>query len=79
MIEFGGLPDNVHHCTSHRDGDCITWICPLCPGYIRLYNLKSGKMSVRGKTDFQHVGVNSNDTESNILIPLSKAINNREN
>lgn len=55
MIQFEGL-QNVHHCTSYRLGDTIVWKCPLCIGYERRLNLVTGKMSVTGKTDYQHTG-----------------------
>lgn len=55
QIEFNGL-QNVHQCTSFRLGDTIVWKCPLCIGYERKYNLTTGEMFVKGKTDYQHTG-----------------------
>jgi len=67
-IEFN--IQDTHHCTSHIDGDWVVWRCPHCLGYERRLNLLTGKMAVKGKTDFQHQG--SNDGKSNISHPLTK-------
>ena len=64
---------NTHHCTSHVDGDWIVWRCPICTDYERRLNHKTGKMAVKGKTEFQHQG--SNMGTSNINEPLIKNIN----
>lgn len=56
-IKFEGLPDDVHRCTSYRDGDEIVWKCPICEGYERRLNYKSGEMTVRkGGSDAMHTG-----------------------
>lgn len=55
QIEFNGL-QNVHQCTSFRQGDTIVWKCPFCIGYERRLNLVTGEMFVIGKTDYQHTG-----------------------
>ncbi|HNM23949.1 MAG TPA: hypothetical protein PKL15_00915 [Saprospiraceae bacterium] len=57
QLNFAGLPPNVHHCTSRRDGDWIIWSCPHCSGYERRLNWVSGEMRVRrGDSPAQHVG-----------------------
>lgn len=66
QIEFNGL-ENVHQCTSFRLGDTIVWKCPLCIGYERTLNLITGKMSVKGKTDYQHTGYNDGKENMNGL------------
>lgn len=58
-LEFSGLPADVHHCTSRREGDWIIWRCPLCPGYERRLNMRTGAMRVKGKTSAQHTGFSS--------------------
>lgn len=71
-IEFNNLNDS-HHCTSHVDGDWIVWRCPICLEYERKFNVKTGEMKVKGKTEFRHQG--SNFGKSNINKPLTKNIN----
>lgn len=64
-LHFDGLPSDVHHCTSHRDGEWITWRCPHCEGYERRLNWKTGEMRInRGNSTAQHAGVN--DREQNM-------------
>lgn len=65
--------ENSHICTSHIDGDWIIWRCPICLGYERRFNPKTGKMAVKGKTEFSHSGLN--DGKINIVGPLTKNIN----
>lgn len=67
QIEFNGL-QNVHQCTSFRLGDTIVWKCPLCIGYERRYNLFTGEMSIKGKTDYQHTGFNEGKENMDGLI-----------
>lgn len=63
-IHFDGLPSDVHHCTSHRDGEWITWRCPHCEGYERRLNWKTGEMRVkRGNSTAQHAGVNNREQD----------------
>lgn len=71
MIDFKDLPKDVHHCTSFNSGDWIIWKCPLCQGYERKLNWKTGEMQVKGKTKFQHTG--SNEGKEN-LESLTKNI-----
>lgn len=40
----------VHHCESHRDGDWITYFCPLCPDYERRINWRTGEVTIRTST-----------------------------
>lgn len=59
-IEFGGLPSDIHHCTSHREGEWIIWRCPQCEGYERRYNWKTREMRIkRGNSEAQHTGMNT--------------------
>lgn len=54
------MPPEVHHCTSHRDGDWITWRCPLCEGYERRLNIRTGVMFInRAGSMAQHTGVST--------------------
>ncbi len=56
-IEFSNLDPDTHVCTSHRQGDVITWTCPHCPGYIRTYNEKTGVLYVdRAGSTANHTG-----------------------
>lgn len=71
MIEFEGLSENAHHCTSHVDGEWIIWICPICTGYYRKLNWKTGEMiSNTNGSVFLHTG--SNQGKDNISKPLTK-------
>jgi hypothetical protein len=65
--------ENSHSCTSHIEGDWIIWRCPICIDYERRLNVVTGKMTVKGKTEFSHQG--SNNGKSNINEPLTKNIN----
>lgn len=66
LIVILGLPGNVHHCTSHREGDWITWRCPLCAHYERRFNWRTGQMQCdKGDVgDVIHTG--SNNAASNM-------------
>jgi len=56
-LEFSNLPEDTHVCTSHRQGDVITWTCQHCPGYIRTYNEKTGTLYVnRAGSTATHTG-----------------------
>lgn len=67
-LTFLNMPPDVHYCTSFRDGDWITWRCPLCEGYERRFNLRTGKMFVnRGGSTAQHLGFNSKDENMEAL------------
>lgn len=73
MIEFEGLSENIHYCTSHIDKDWIVWRCPHCEGYERRLNWKTGEMRVnRGNSLAQHTGTNQG--KDNISEPLTKNI-----
>lgn len=59
-LTFHGLPADVHFCTSHREGDVIIWRCPLCEGYERRLDFRTGKMRVnRAGSTAQHTGFSS--------------------
>lgn len=59
-LQFEGLPSDIHHCTSHREGEWITWRCPHCEGYERRYNWQTGEMRVnRANSAAQHTGVST--------------------
>lgn len=70
-LEFEGIPKDVHHCTSHRDGDWIIWRCPLCEGYERRLNTKTKEMRVKGKTGAQHTGFSSKTSNMEALVKNS--------
>lgn len=55
-LEFSGLPDNAHRCTGETQGDWILYRCPLCAGYERRVNWKTGVTITRGQNEFQHFG-----------------------
>ena len=63
QIEFNGL-QNVHQCTSFRQGDTIVWKCPLCIGYERRYNLRKTEIVVKDKTDYQQKGMSDKKENS---------------
>lgn len=69
VLTFHGLPNDVHHCTSRRIGNVITWRCPLCEGYERRFDLLTGVMTVTGKTGAKHIGISSKpeNMEASIL------------
>ena len=67
-LNFEGLPSDIHHCTSHREGEWITWRCPHCEGYERRYNLNTGEMRVkRGNSSAQHTGASTRDQNMEAL------------
>lgn len=71
-VQFGGLPSDVHECTSHRDGDWITWRCPHCEEYERRFNWQTGEMHVqRGNATAQHTGMSTREQN---MEGLSKII-----
>jgi hypothetical protein len=60
LIVILGLSGNVHHCTSHREGDWIIWRCPICAHYERRFNWRTGHMKCGGKEgNFIHTGISS--------------------
>lgn len=60
-IEFIDLPGEPHVCTSFWQGDVLIFRCPLCDGYERRYNSRTGVMSVRrGGSTATHVGQSFN-------------------
>lgn len=62
----------MHHCTSHRDGDWITWRCPQCTGYERRFNWRTGEMHIqRGDTDILHVGISTRESNMEALARIS--------
>ncbi|MEO6038644.1 MAG: hypothetical protein ABIQ93_09545 [Saprospiraceae bacterium] len=59
-ISFANLPTDIHQCTSHRQGDWITWRCPHCNSYERRYNFVTGEMQIkRGNSTAQHTGAST--------------------
>jgi len=57
-------PPGTHVCTSFRDGDWAVFRCPLCEGYERRINVRTGEIKGRnGGSAVCHTGVN-NGTES---------------
>jgi|GEM_PF-793590 len=61
-LQFRGLPTDVHECTSHREGEWITWRCPHCEGYERRLNWQTGEMLVRrGNSGAQHTGMSTRE------------------
>ncbi len=57
---FSNLLTDVHQCTSHRQGEWITWRCPHCAGYERRYNWVTGEMRLkRGGATAQHMGAST--------------------
>lgn len=44
-ITFQPATGEIHHCTGHREGDWLIFICPVCKeDYIRRINLVTGEM-----------------------------------
>jgi len=67
-LHFQGLPTDVHHCTSHRDGDWIIWRCPHCEGFERKFNFVTEEMWVRrGNSRARHTGSIVNDQNMTAL------------
>ena len=68
LLEFQGLPTDVHHCTSHREGEWITWRCPHCERYERRFNWQTGEMRVlRGNSAAQHTGMSTREQNMEAL------------
>lgn len=58
QLHFNGLPQDVHHCSSQRDGDWIIWRCAQCANYERRLNWVTGEMRIRRDGSLaQHVGL----------------------
>ena len=55
-LEFSGLPDNAHRCTSEINGDWVVFRCPHCPDYERRISLKTNTLIIKGKNEFTHYG-----------------------
>lgn len=71
-LSFSGLPEETHHCTSHRDGDWITWRCPHCAGYERRLNWRTGEMRVhRGGSEAQHAGASTQERNMEALTRIT--------
>lgn len=71
-ISFHGLPEETHHCTSHREGDWIVWRCPHCDLYERRYNWQTGEMRVRrGNADVPHTGMSTSVQNMEALTRLT--------
>ncbi len=74
-LHFNGLPQNIHQCSSRRDGDWIIWNCPHCPGYERKFNWMTGEMRVRkGDPDARHVGI-ADHSEPSDSLPVQICLN----
>lgn len=59
-INFLHLPEDTHHCTSHREGDWIVWRCPQCERYERRFNGLTGEMKVnKGGSNARHTGMST--------------------
>jgi len=59
-ITFLNLPEETHHCTSHREGDWIVWRCPQCDRYERRLNARTGEMkTTRGGSEARHTGMST--------------------
>lgn len=66
---FDGLPQNVHPCTSHREGDWIIWRCAQCAGYERRLNWSTGEMRVkRGGSEARHAGIDDHREPGDLLV-----------
>jgi hypothetical protein len=71
-LSFSDIPADTHHCTSHRDGDWITWRCPQCAGYERRMNWRTGEMHIqRGGSEAQHVGVSTKEHNMEALTRVT--------
>lgn len=53
-FQLDSKDDGKHECVTLRNGEWIVWRCPLCAGYERRYNIRTGKMRVKGKGDAEH-------------------------
>jgi len=70
-IDFSDLPPDVHRCIGEIVGEWAVFHCPLCPGYERRINLVTGKLSVKGETEFHHVGSTSDANNAEALLAMS--------
>jgi hypothetical protein len=71
-LSFQNLPSETHHCTSHREGEWITWRCPHCQDYERRLNWATGEMQVRrGDSEANHVGVSTKERNMEALTRMS--------
>lgn len=58
-IDIINAPKGSHVCTSFRDGDWAVFRCPLCEGYERRINVRTGEIKGRsGGSTATHTGVN---------------------
>lgn len=71
-IHFKGSPSEIHHCTSHREGDWMVWRCPHCADYERRMNWQTGEMHIRrGQSAAQHTGVSTRSQNMEALQQLT--------
>lgn len=42
----------VHFCEPEREGEWIVYTCKQCPGYERKVHVSTGKVKVKGQTNF---------------------------
>lgn len=48
QLKFNGVSEAPRHsCETKREGDWAVFSCPLCPGFERRMNLRTGVVSVR--------------------------------
>lgn len=74
-LTFKGMPSDVHHCTSHREGDWMIWRCPHCADYERRMNWQTGEMHIRrGQSTAQHTGL-STKTQNMEALQRSTSFN----
>lgn len=52
QIQFNSESEmSRHSCNARRDGDWAIFTCPLCPGFERRMNLRTGAMRVQEASD----------------------------
>ena len=60
---------NVHHCTTFREGDWMVLRCPLCEGFERRFNFRTGEMRCSGGMFFGiiHTGISTGKSNMEAL------------
>ena len=57
-VSIGRVEEGDHICEASSSGEWIVFTCPVCPGYERRVNKKTGEMETKGTAGnpFTHHG-----------------------
>ena len=79
-LEFTNGDFDGHYCVSKLDGDWIIWTCPICVGYERRLNWKTGDLvsnDIARNSIIKHSGKHVG--EDSVSEPLAKNSNQNLN